>query len=323
MKNLVYSIVKNAAMSIMTLTCSLASAATFPSGPIKIVVPFSPGGVTDVIARLYAEKVRMALQVPAVVENRPGANQIIATQTVALSPADGQTVLLVTGAFLANPYTQAKSPYSVFGDFQGLAMIGQAPAVLVVNSGRSIKTVQQFVEKAKTENLSYASFGDGSMPHIFGSLLSKLTNIELLQVPYKGESPATFDLLANRIDAGFLSPLAADPYIQTGKLSALAINGTARLPTMPNVPTFKEAGVNGFETIGFIGFVVRKDTPDAAFKKLATAFESASADPEIRKYTEKSGMQPMAGGAPEFQKFLKGQDEAWRKAIQTAGIHPQ
>ncbi len=301
-------------------TIGLAQAADFPVRPVTIVVPAPPGGQTDTTARLFADKLREKFGQPFVIENKPGASLMIGTNAVAKAAPDGYTILLTIGAHSQNPHLQKSIPYDTRNDFAPLALINVSPTVFTVNSKLGVNTVAQFAAAAQTGKFSYGSFGVGTTPHIFGRLLDQSLGVNMLHVPFKGEAPVMNDILAGQITTSFLSFMVSMPHIRAGTLMPLAVSGPVRIAELPNVPTFKEAGVDGLDIYGWTGFLAPAGTPPDVIAKLSDAMMQVTKDPGVDKRLREGGLTPSPMGSKEFGVFLNQQYQDWGDAIRKSGV---
>ncbi len=298
-------------------------AQAFPSKPVRIVVPFAPGGGNDVFARQLAGRLGDILGQQVIVDNRPGAGGTVGSDAVAKAPPDGHTLLLGhTGTLAINPALYPKLPYNVQRDFVSVAPLASAPLLLVVRSGGSLSSVRDLLAKAKAEpgRLSYASSGNGTGGHLAGELLEELAGVKLLHVPYKGTAPGLTDLLGGQVDLMFSVIPSALPHVQAGRLRAIGITGARRNPRLPDVPTVAEAGVPGFESTLAYGLVAPAGTPEPVLRLLGSAVAKAVASAELRQSFEAEGAEPLAGGAAEFTALMRSESEKWARVIRKAGI---
>lgn len=262
-----------------------ASAAGYPDGVVRIVVPTTAGGPADVVARTLAVELAKLLGGQVIVENRPGANGIIATDHVAKAPADGLTLLVGTGAFTINQAIYKKLPFNAAKDFTPVAMlVSPGPFVLVAHPSVPAKTVAELVAHAKTspQPLTYGSAGIGNTTHLGGEMLEQLAGIKLQHIPYKGMSAGLNDLLAGQVSLMFNAWTSVETFVKQGKLKALAQTGVTRHPAMADLPTLAEAGVKGYELTGWIGLLARSGTPPDVVARLNAATVKALAEPEVK-----------------------------------------
>jgi tripartite-type tricarboxylate transporter receptor subunit TctC len=298
------------------------SAQTYPQRPLRMVIPFPPGGGTDLAARLVAEKLAMVLKQPVVADNKPGANGVIASDLVAKSAPDGYTLLVATGSSHAfAPALGVSLPFDPVKDFVPLALIGQFPTVLVVNPAVPAKTMREFVEYARQnpKKLNYGSAGNGSTNHFLGELIKQDAGIDLVHVPYKGSGPATADLLAGHIQAMVDSVAAAKGNIEAGKVRALGVTTPQRVAQLPDVPTLKESGYN-IDYAGWVVVMAPAGTPADIVATLHQAITTVMADPAVVDRYAKQGIiiRPMA--LAELPVYLRTDKERWAKVATQAGL---
>lgn len=296
--------------------------AAYPSRPIKLIVPFAPGGGVDSIARLLGEKLTQRLGQPIVVENKPGAGTTIGNQLVARSAPDGYTLLMASSSFTTGPGLFRSLPYSTERDFTPVIMVANSPAVLVVGAASTSNTLAQLVNKAKAKpgGLTAATYGSGSTPHLVSELFQQLSGTKFLNVPYNGGSPAMLSTLSGETDMVFPTVLPALPHVKSGKVKVLAIASAKRSALLPGVPTFHEQGV-ALETGTWFGVVAPAGTPAAIVERLnREVLTIAKDDASFTKKLNDEGAEFMGGTSAEFGAFLKMDQERWRKVIASSGI---
>jgi tripartite-type tricarboxylate transporter receptor subunit TctC len=295
----------------------------FPSKPVKIVVPFAPGGGNDVFARQLAKQMAETLGQQVIVDNRPGAGGTVGSDFAAKSAPDGYTLLLGhTGTLAINPALYPRLPYEAKTAFVAVGPLASAPLLLVVPSASPIKSVAELVSaaRAKRGQLSFASSGNGTGGHLAGELLEEMAGVKLLHIPYKGTAPALTDLLGGQVDMMFSVIPPALPHVEAGKLRALAVTGAQRSGRVPQVPTVAEAGVRGYDNTLAYGLMAPRGTPDAALKVLAGAMAKAVASPAFRESLKAEGAEPLAGNAADFEALMARESQKWARLIQAAGI---
>jgi len=315
------------AAGLATLGAPLRTLAQLPAGkPVKIIVPFAPGGGNDVFARQLATQLTTLLGVQVLVDNRPGAGGTVGTDAAAKSPADGGTLLLGhTGTLAINPVLYPKLPYDARNAFVPVAPLASAPLVLVVPAVSPIRTLADLLARAKAApgKLAFASSGNGTGGHLAGELLEEVAGIQLLHVPYKGTAPALTDVLGGQVDLMFSVIPSALPHIDAGKLRAIGITGARRSPRLPDVPTVAEGGLKGYESSLAYGLVAPRGTPDAVIKSLGQAVAKATESPALREAFKAEGAEPLAGSAPDFQALMQTESDKWGRVIRQAGIKPE
>ena len=296
--------------------------AAFPDKPLHIVVPFAPGGGTDLIARLVAEGMGKDLGQPAIVDNKPGAGTIIGTDFVAKAPADGSTLVMATFAHAVNPSLQPRLPFNPEKDFAPVALIGTSPNVLVVRPDRPYKTVQDILAAAKAApgKLTYGSFGNGTSAHLAGALFANLAKVDITHVPYKGSAPAITDLLGGQIDMMFTTVASVAPHISSGKLRAVAVTSAKRSPAWPDVPTIAEAGVPGYMAEIWYGLYAPAAPPAATIARLNAAVKQAVKSGTFRSRVESEGLVTSAGAPADLDRYVHAEIVRWSKVVKDAHI---
>ncbi len=299
-----------------------AQDATFPSKPIRIVVPYPPGGFNDTLGRLVANKLGAAWNVPVVVENKPGGGTVIGTQAVASAAPDGYTLLVVQFPFATNLWLYKSLPYDTHTSFAPVLLAGRAPMVLAVNAASPIKTVSQMLEAAHARpgKLNYGSSGAGSSNHLAMALFESVSKTELTQIPYKGSSPMLAGLAGAQVEFAFDALPHVQPFIQSGKVRALAIASVKRSPLMPDLPTIAESGVPNYEVSSWHGFVVPAGTPQPVIEKLNREINTILKLPDVQEVFRREGVV-IDGGTPAFfSEFIAAQMELWKKVIRQNNI---
>lgn len=306
---------------------AVALADGFPSRPIKLVVPFAPGGNTDVVARLVGQGLAESLGQPVVVENVPGANGAIGASRVAAASNDGYTLLFGTaGTQAINPSLYKNQSEKTLDDFEYIALVTSIPNVLVVNEARTpVKSVAELVAHARRSGagMSYGSPGTGSTVHLSGELFKSAANLNLVHVPYKGSAPALTDLIGGQIDFIFENITPALPFIQSGKLKALAVTSAERLPLLPHVPTMKESGFPSFVTATWNGVLAPKGTPRAIVQRIEAATLKVASSPDFKARVAALGGEPRLLGSSDFRNFTRGEFKHWGGIIDAARLEKQ
>ncbi len=293
-----------------------------PGAPLKIVVPYAPGGVGDTLARAVAERMGTTLGRTVLVDNKPGGGTVIGTQAAALAPADGQTLLFVAASFVIQPQLQAKPPYDALRDFTPLALMASNPHLLVAHPGVPAATLTEFIAWAKSRQgtAAFASFGNGSSGHLGFELLKKAAGFDMVHVPYRGGGPAMQDLLSGQVAAMLTDLPQAVPHVKAGKLKAIAVAAARRDPALPEVPTVQEAGLPGFESQSWYGLVVKTGAPAEVTQRLGAAVNAALADPALRTRLEPTGLDLHGGSSSEFGAFLRREAARYGEAIRASGV---
>jgi len=312
------------ATALFALCSSLVLAQAWPAKPVRVVVPFPPGGASDALARMVAQKMGEQLGQSFVVENKPGAASTLGIAEAAKAPADGYTLLLAAAPFVITQYVYPKLPYEVRRDFVPIGLLQTTPTLLVVHPGLGVGNVADFLKLAKTKpaQISYATPGSGSLPHLIGELLKLQAGVDLLHVPYKGGGPALADLLAGHANSAFLSPIEVNAHIKSGKLIALAATSIKRTPGLAGLPTLAESGINDFESLAWFGFVGRAGTPPEILVKLSEHLQRALNSPDIRSRIAQSGDVPL-GTTQEFTDLLSREHVRWERTVRSANIKPE
>ncbi|HQZ06126.1 MAG TPA: tripartite tricarboxylate transporter substrate binding protein [Burkholderiaceae bacterium] len=307
---------------ILPVWANPAAAQSFPNRQIRLVIPFPPGGGTDIAARLIGEKLGIGLKQTVVPDNKPGANGIIASELVARAAPDGYTLLVATGSSHAfAPALGVKLPFDPVKDFIPVALIGQFPTVLVINPAVPAKTMREFVDYARQnpKKLNYGSAGNGSTNHFLGELVKQTAGIDMLHVPYKGSGPASADLLAGQIQAMVDSVAAAKGNIDAGKLRALGVTTAQRVAQLPDVPTLKESGFD-IEYAGWVVVMAPAGTPAEVVTTLHDAIAAAMTDPAVVERYGKQGIVIKPMSLAELPVYLRNDKERWAKVAAQAGL---
>jgi tripartite-type tricarboxylate transporter receptor subunit TctC len=294
----------------------------YPTKPIKLIVPYPPGGGTDVIARIVQERFQAQLGQPVVIDNRGGAAGSIGTELAAKSAADGYTVLFTLSSHTINPAIYAKLPFDTQKDFEPVAMVASLPQILVANVGFPVNNVAELVAmaKAKPGSLSYATVGNGSPGHLAGELFKLRTGTELTHVPYRGGGPAVTDVMGGQVPLLWVSIPAAAQFVKAGKLKALAVSTTKRSAAFPDVPTMQEAGIADFEVDSWYAMFVPTKTPKAAIEKLNRVVNTVVREPEIRDKLLAQGSEGVGGTPEQLGKVVSTELVRWNKLAKEANI---
>ncbi len=309
---------------LFVLGVPAASAAqAYPSKPIRMLVPFAPGGNTDILARAVAQPMDQRWGTPVVVDNRPGGAGIIATQIVQNATPDGHTVLVgSTGELAVNPSLFRKLPYDVGRDFAPVSLGTISPLLVVAHPSFPPKTVSELIAlaKAKPRTLSYASVGVGSPMHLSGELFKMITRTDIVHVPYKGGAPATTALIGGQeVQFGFIGMGPVLPHVKAGRVKALAISTAKRATLLPEVPTMQESGVEDFDTSIWFAFLVPARTPKSVVTKLSAALNGILRLPEVKDFLINTGVEVAPGSPVDLARFVKSETDKYRKIIQVSG----
>ncbi|MPZ45910.1 MAG: tripartite tricarboxylate transporter substrate binding protein [Betaproteobacteria bacterium] len=298
-----------------------AHAVGYPDRPIRLVVPLAPGGTTDILARLVAQRLTATLGQPVIVDNRPGAGGNIGNEVVARSAADGYTLLMAAPPLVINPGLYAKVGYRPVDDYTPISLIASVPVVLAVNPGVQARSVRELLTLAKAHpgKYNYASSGVGGTPHLAGALFASMAAVDIVHVPYKGSGPALTDLLGGQVHMQFsgLPPLL--PFIRSGKLRALGVASTKRTPALPEVPTIVEAGLAGYEATSWQGLSAPARLPREITALLNATLVKFIAAPETRARFAELGAEPVGSSPAEFARFIKVEFDKWGPVIRQTG----
>ncbi len=292
----------------------------FPDKTVRIVVPYPPGGATDVSARLLAAEMTKQLGQSVIVENKPGVAGVIGTDFVAKSPADGYTLVFGgPGNLTLRPIMDPKLSYKVDKDLAAISHIVTYDHLLVVRNGLPARNVQEFIKIAKEGKLSYGSSGTGGPQHLAMELFKFMTQTNLTHVPYKGESPAMLDLVGERVDAAIISTAVAGQLIKSGKVRAIAATNPYRSKTFPELPTVAEAGVPGYEMVSYGGLLAPAGTPAPVIEKLSRAAMASMKVPSVQQQFYDAGLFPIGASATDFTTLLRNEREKWAPIIKSSG----
>ena len=328
---------KGAAISLRTLrdcfvtaflamtVCASAFAQQYPTRAVRIVVPFPPGGGTDIISRTIAQKLSESWSQPVVVDNRGGANGIIGTDLGAKSKPDGYTLLVVIATHAINPSLYKKLPYDTASDFAPITLMAQYPFIVTTHPSLPARNVKELIALARSRpgQLSYASSGNGSGPHLGFELFKSMAKIDAVHVPYKGAGPANVDLISGQVQIFLNNFLAAMPHIKSGRVKVLAVTSTKRSRAMPELPTVAESGLPGYEVIGWYALLAPAGTPQAILTKVHVDVGNALRVPNVYERLASEGAEPVASTPDAFAKFLNAEIKKWAKVVKDAGVTPE
>ena len=293
----------------------------YPGKPIRIIVPYPPGGFNDTLARTLGQKLTEKWGQSVIVDNRPGGGTTIGTNLAAKSAPDGYTLLIVSFAFAVNPALYATLPYDTTKDFAPVVLAASTPNLLVVNPDLPVKSVKELISlaKAKPGKLNYASAGNGSSNHLSMELLKSLTGIDAVHIPYKGSAPAVTDLIGGQVDLMFDNVPNVLQQVKAGKLRAIAVSGRERSPFVKDLPTVAESGVAGFDVSVWFGVVAPAGTPQPVVAKLNAEINRILKLPDIKQTFNSQGVEPAGGTPGEFSAFIAAQAAKWGKVVRDSG----
>jgi len=303
-----------------------APAQAFPSRPLRLIVPFPPGGSTDILARALAQKLSEGLSQPVVIDNRPGAGGSIGSEAAAKAAPDGTTIMMGhLGTLAVNAAIYKKLPYDPVKSFAPVSLMAIVPSVLVVNNALPVASAEELIAYAKKHpgELAYGSAGSGSTSHLTTEYFKLATGIDVLHVPYKGVGPMLSDLVSGQLSMGLNGAPAVMPHVTSGRLKALAVSSLTRLPSLPNVPTLDEAGVKGFEANGWYGIVAPAGAPREVILRLNAEIRRAMDTPELRRRLDAEGAIPAADTPEAFAAFIASEIARWGAVVRRARIELQ
>jgi tripartite-type tricarboxylate transporter receptor subunit TctC len=317
-------------ISVTLLSCLLAwlapgakvAAADYPSKPLRLVIPYTPGGPTDLVGRAVAAKLQEALGQQVIVDNRAGGGGVIATEIVARAPADGYTLLLGTpGQLVTLPLLTAKLPYDAVRDFAPVTQVVTSPQVLVANGKVPVATVAELITyvKARPGQLNYASVQTGGTGHLGMELLKQAAGLEMLQVPYKGTAPALTEMIAGQVQLMFTSLPSVQPHVTAGRLKLLATGAARRTPAIPDTPTMSET-MPGYELVTWYAVFLPHRTPAAIVNRLHAVLVKILLSPEIERQFAQNGVEPANSTPQQLAAYMRAETERWGKVIRTSGI---
>jgi len=298
------------------------NSANYPSRPIRVIVPFSPGGGSDVLARLLAPRLSDRLGQPVVVDNRPAGSGIVGGDIVAKSAPDGYTLLLVQAAHAVTAQLHAKLPYDPIKDFAAITQVISSPAGMFLHPAVPAKTVKEFITYAKANpgKINYGSSGPGSTPHLNAELFSSMAGIRMIHVPYKGAGPVITALLSNEVQFAFTNLVSSRPHWQAGRLRLVAHSGAKRLEAMPEVPTIAESGVPGFVTDVWWGYLAPAKTPQPVVARLHREIVVVANHPEVRRAVTSQGWEVVGNTPEEFARVIESDAEKWGAIGKRLGV---
>ena len=307
--------------SFAAFASGAAAQGGYPQKSIRIIVGYTPGGATDIVARILAAKLQEALGQSVIVENKPGAGSNIASELVAKSAPDGYTLLVGSIANATNMVVYKNLAFDTLRDLAPVSQLMSAPSVLAVHPSFPAKNLTELIALAKREpgKYAFASTGSGGSPHLAGELLKLRAGIDLIHVPYKGAAPAMSDLLGGQVQMAFQTALSAVPHLQSGQLRAIAVAASKRLPQLPNVPTMAEAGLAEVEVSSWNGLFAPAKTPPEIIARLHAETAKALAAPDVREKLIAQGAEPIGSSPEEFRAYIRAEIEKWGKVVRASG----
>lgn len=320
---------RNFLKSLLALSCGLAvlapvaQAQSYPTKPIRLIVPFPPGGGNDVIARVIAQKLGERLGQQVIVDNRAGANGIVGLQALMQSPPDGYTLAVgAAGPLAVNPSLYDKLPYDPLKDFSPITNMVNYPLLLVVHPSVPVKNTQDLINlaKAKPKQLYFASPGSGNSGHLAGELLNSMANVQTVHVPFKGQGPALSDLISGQVQMLYSSIPSVLPQVKSGQLNALAVGSAKRVPSLPDIPTISESGVPGYEAYSWVGMVAPAKTPKDIVNRLNREIVDILKQKDVSEKLNQQGALPVGDSPEQFGAYIKTEIEKWGAVVRAANI---
>lgn len=314
--------------ALLNLTAAHAAAASsaaadnYPAKPVRVIVPYAPGGGTDVLARLVAARLGESWGQSVIVDNRPGGATVIGAETVARAPADGYTLLISTPTHVVNATLLPKLPFDPLRDFEPVTLLSTSPNIFVVHPSLPVKSPRQFLAlaKAKPGQITYGSSGNGGTGHLSMEMIKQMAGITAIHVPYKGGGPAINAVLSGEVSALINNMVPTVQHVKAGRLRALAVTSRTRSKVVPDVPTLDESGLPGFDAVAWFGLFAPANTPAAIVEKLNREFAKAVRLPEVRKALESQGGEPSGSSAKEFEQIVRTDLQKWRKVLTTSPV---
>ena len=317
------SVIRVVSILVLSIAARMALGQAYPSKPIRMAVPFAAGaGSNDIMARLIAQKLSESFGQQVVVDNRPGASGVIGCDIVAKAQPDGYTVLMMSLTFAVNPSLFRKLPFDSERDFAPVTMVASAPLMLVVHPSVPAKSVAELVAyaKANPDKLNFGSGGPGATPHLAGEMFKMMAGIRITHIPYKGGAPALADLVGGQIQLMLENIPGTLPFVKAGKLRALAVTDKKRSPVVPDLPPLDEAGLKGYELVGWNGLFLPRDTAKPVVTKLYSETRQALTLPDIKERLAQMGAEGVGDMPEQFAVFIKAEIAKWAKVVQAAGI---
>ena len=320
------ALVPAVASALALLSPGAAMAQSYPARPVTIVVPFAPGGSTDIIGRAMAQELGKLWNQSVLVDNRAGGNTIIGTEMVVKAVPDGYTLINDSAPLTTNiGLYDGKLPYDIFKDLAPIIFVNTTPLVMSVNAANPAKTIKEFIAQAKARpgQINFGSSSVGGINHLSGELFNMLAGTTGTHIPYKGNAPAVTDLLGGRLDFVFAGTTTVLPLLQSGKLRALAVSSARRVSSLPDVPTLEESGLKGFQSVGWNALLAPVKTPQAIINKINVDANKALNSVELQQRLKNDGSESMGGSPEVLAAFLKEDSAKWAKVVKTANIKPE
>jgi tripartite-type tricarboxylate transporter receptor subunit TctC len=314
-----------ASIAALCIALSAVAQGTYPDRPIRWILPIAASGGSDTLARTIQGGFTDSIGQQIVIDNRPGGSSVIGTEIAAKAAPDGYTLLFITTTHTVNPSLIPKLPYDSLKDFAAVSLLVSQPNILVVPVALPVKSIKELIAlaKAKPDTLSFASGGNGSQPHLTGELFKATAGLQIAHVPYKSAGPAVIDLLGGHVQMMFVGPLAADPFIKSGRLRALAVASMRRLATHPEVPTTSEAGVQGLESGTWYGMLAPGRTPPPIIERVYAATTKTLQMPDVKARLLAQGVDIIGSSPQQFSAYLKSETAKWAKVIKDANVRPE
>src|SRR5215213_5048448 len=312
-------------IALLALAAPAGAQAPYPQKPIRMVVPFPPGGGTDILARLFGQKMSETLGQQVIVDNRGGAGGTVGTDIAAKAPPDGYTLILVSASHAINPGLYGKLPYDSINDFAPITQLATSPGILVVNPSLPVKSVKDLIAlaRAKPGQINYASAGSGTPPHLAGELFKVMAKIDMVHVPYKGNAPAFTDVIGGQVSLIFPTMPSAMPFIKSGKLRPIAVTSAKRSPVAPDIPTIAESGLAGYEATSWYGILAPARTPPQIVARLHEVLVSVIGAPDMKDKLAAQGLDPVGNTPQQFAAVIKSEIAKWTKVVKASGAKPE
>ena len=312
-------------VALLALAAPAGAQTAYPQKPIRMVVPFPPGGGTDILARLFGQKMSETLGQQVIIDNRGGAGGTIGTDIAAKAPPDGYTLILVSGSHAINPGLYPKLPYDSVNDFAPITQLATSPGILVVNPSLPVKSVKDLIAlaRAKPGQINYASAGSGTPPHLAGELFKVMAKIDMVHVPYKGNAPAFTDVIGGQVSLIFPTMPSAMPFIKSGRLRPIAVTSAKRSPAAPDIPTIAESGLPGYEATSWYGILAPARTPREIVARLHEVLVSIIGSPDMKDKLAAQGLDPVGNTPQQFAAVIKSEISKWAKVVKASGAKPE